>query len=86
MDHIAWFFYIGVNGLSFLLFAFDKYKAIHHTWRISEKHLLLSALLGPSGSLLGMLVCRHKIRKLKFILWVPIFIGLHILIYFALVA
>ncbi|MBC7960557.1 MAG: DUF1294 domain-containing protein [Vallitaleaceae bacterium] len=86
MDNIAWYCYVGVNGLSFLLFAFDKYKAIHHSLRIREKHLLLSAVLGPLGSLLGMLVCRHKIRKLKFILWVPIFIGLHIFIYFALVA
>ena len=31
-----------------LLYGIDKYKAIHHHWRVSEKILLIGALFGGS--------------------------------------
>lgn len=51
----------------------DKYKALNNKRRISEKSLILSALFfGGVGSLLGMIVFRHKIRKIKFVILIPI--------------
>lgn len=56
----------------FFLYGIDKYRAIRGDWRISERRLLIYAVFGAPGALAGMLVFRHKIRKLKFILLVPL--------------
>ena len=51
----------------------DKYKAKHDKQRISEKNLLLCALLmGGIGTALCMWVFHHKTRKLKFQVCVPV--------------
>ncbi len=72
--------------LSFLLMGIDKYKARREKWRISEKTLLLSALLGGSiGTLLGMLLFHHKTRKPRFFLGVPAILILQILLYFYMI-
>jgi len=63
--------YGGLNVFSFALFGIDKWKAVHDRWRIPESKLLLAAVFGVFGALLGMLVFRHKIRKLKFAIGVP---------------
>lgn len=71
---------LAINICAFLIMAWDKYKAIHHTWRISESCLLLSALcFGAPGSLLAMILCHHKVRKPKFYLLVPMLCGIQIL-------
>ena len=50
----------------------DKYKAIHHKWRISEKTLFVSALLlGSVGSIAGMYVFRHKTKHKQFLFTNP---------------
>ena len=44
-----------INLLAFLLMGLDKRKAKRHKWRIPEKTLFLSAIIGGSiGALLGM--------------------------------
>lgn len=63
---------IFINLTSFLLMGIDKYKAIHHKWRISEKTLFISALLfGSIGALLGMYTFRHKTKHAKFVYGMP---------------
>lgn len=65
--------YLIWNGVVFLLYGADKYKAAHGKWRISERALLLCALLmGAGGGAAGMLIFRHKTRKIKFTLLVPL--------------
>ena len=66
--------WIGIfSFISFLLFRIDKIRAKTHRRRIPEATLLLSALLGGAvGGLLGMQVFRHKTRKIKFILGLPL--------------
>ena len=63
------FYYIlFINLLSFSFMGIDKYKAIHHKWRISEKTLFVSALLlGSVGSIAGMYVFRHKTKHKQFV-------------------
>lgn len=69
---------IGINILTFVLMAVDKIKAIKKSWRIKEITLLTLAFLwGSIGLLSGMIVFRHKIRKIKFVILTPLFIILH---------
>lgn len=61
------------NGFTFLLMGMDKGKAKRQERRISEETLLLSALLlGGIGSLAGSLYFRHKTRKWKFRILLPL--------------
>lgn len=61
-----------INAAAFVLMLADKVKARQNRWRIPERTLIGSALLGGSiGALLGMYTFRHKTRHLKFTLGVP---------------
>ncbi len=57
------------NGVSFSLFGLDKYLAKNRFPRIPEKLLYFTSYIGGSpGSILGMIIFRHKIKKIKFII------------------
>lgn len=57
-------FYLLINLISFILYGIDKQKAQKQQWRIPEKTLLTSALLGGAmGSLCGMELFHHKTKK-----------------------
>ncbi len=79
-------FYLGViNVLSFLIYGLDKLKAKYHKWRISEKTLLLLAILGGAyGSYFAMILFHHKTRKPVFKFGVPLILILEtiLLVYF----
>ena len=61
-----------INALGFGLMTLDKHKARKKQWRIPERTLFLTALLGGSaGSLLAMYLVRHKTRHLTFTLGIP---------------
>ena len=66
-----WIIFAIINVAVFILYGIDKYKAVNKKWRISEAALIVSAIFGPIGAILGMLAFRHKIRKPKFYLGVP---------------
>lgn len=57
-----------INLIAFALYGIDKAKARMHAWRIPERLLLTCGLLAPAGSILGMLVFHHKVRKSYFYL------------------
>ena len=64
---------IVINIISFLSMGIDKFLAIISKRRISEKTLLTLALIGGGlGTLIGMFLFRHKIRKMKFQILVPL--------------
>lgn len=70
-----------INILSFILYGIDKLKAIKKKERISEKTLILIGILGGSiGSLIGMNLFRHKTKKLKFIIFLPLILIIHIIV------
>ena len=61
-----------INLIGLFAMYIDKKKAKYGKWRISEKTLILIALLGGSiGTLIGMYWFRHKTQKLKFTLGFP---------------
>lgn len=78
----AFFIYIIViNIVSFLMFGADKIKAKKGYWRISEKSLLTSAILGGSvGAMAGMKFFHHKTKHRKFALGVPVIFVLQVLL------
>jgi uncharacterized membrane protein YsdA (DUF1294 family) len=78
-DPISWFsaLYCIANFSVLLLYGYDKRQAVLSGRRISERTLLLSAILAPFGALSGMVLFRHKTRNLKFVLLVPLFTALH---------
>ena len=64
-----------INVITFVLFYVDKQRAIKNQWRIKIKTLLLLCAVGGSiGGMLGMIVFRHKIRRPYFNFGVPMII------------
>ncbi len=71
------------NILTFSLYGIDKRKAIKGQWRISERMLLAFALLGGSiGAILAMMIFHHKTKHWKFIILIPLFLMIHIFLFF----
>ncbi|SDR05282.1 Uncharacterized membrane protein YsdA, DUF1294 family [Chryseobacterium soldanellicola] len=57
------------NLFAFIIFGYDKFLAKNHKRRISENILLFITFLGGTiGSVLGMLIFRHKVSKRSFLL------------------
>ena len=68
-----------MNLLTFAAFGWDKRCAQRDRRRTPERRLLLVAALGGAvGALVGMRVFHHKTRKLRFRLLVPLFLLLHL--------
>lgn len=66
-----------INALGLLLMLIDKWKAIHDRWRIPEKTLFLTAILGGSiGTLAGIHLFRHKTRHRSFTVGIPVILFL----------
>ena len=78
------------NLTAFCLFGLDKRKAKRkakrpQVWRIRERTLFLWALAGGSvGAIAGMRVFRHKTRKARFAVGLPLILCAQILIPLAL--
>ena len=72
---------LALNVGVWLMYGIDKWKAKSGRWRIPEKVLLLAAFAGGSvGALAGMMMFRHKTKKAKFVISVPIFFVIHCVI------
>jgi len=74
-------YFILINIIAFFSMFLDKRKAKKHKWRISENTLMGLALLGGEiGALIGMYKFRHKTQKPKFVIGIPMFIVMKILL------
>ena len=68
-----------INIVSFALMGIDKSRAKRRVWRVSEKVLFLSAVLGGSlGAIAGMFAFRHKTKHLRFVLGLPVILLLQL--------
>ena len=75
------YFLVLVNLTAFILYGTDKSYAKKGARRIPERTLLFWAWIGGSiGAFLGMKVFRHKTRKPKFAVAVPLLMVLEIVI------
>lgn len=74
-----------INLVSFVLYGVDKRRARRGRWRIPESALILVAVIGGSvGALGGMYLFRHKTRKPRFAVGVPVILGMQILFFLLL--
>jgi len=72
-EMILMWYLIVINLVSFFVYGADKRKARQNAWRISERTLILLAAIGGSiGALLGMGVFHHKTKHMKFVIGVPV--------------
>ena len=78
---ILMYYLIAVNVAAWIMYGLDKWKARSGKWRISERNLLIVALIGGSvGALAGMLMFRHKTKKPKFVVGIPVMLVVHCVI------
>lgn len=79
-------YYLLITVVTFAAYGIDKRKSIRNQWRIPERVLIsLSFLGGFLGAIAGMSVFRHKTKKLKFRILIPISAILHIILIIFLV-
>ena len=70
-----------LNLIGFALMGIDKRRAIKNAFRVPEATLFAIAIAGGSiGSILGMLLFRHKTRHLYFKIGLPVILLLQILL------
>ena len=65
-------YFVCINTISFIVYYIDKKLAVKHRYRIPEKILILLSMIGGAiGSLISMMLFRHKTRHYKFIILNP---------------
>lgn len=70
-----------INLIGFYMMWSDKRKAKYGKWRIPEQTLfIVTALGGGIGTISGMYVFRHKTKKLKFTIGLPVLVILEIIL------
>ena len=80
MNRLLIVYLLLINIAAFALFGADKKKARQGDWRISEKALFLSAVLGGSlGAMVGMRVFHHKTKHWYFVFGIPAILVLQII-------
>ena len=75
------YYLIIINIIAFFLMGIDKKKAQTGAWRIPEKTLFLSAILGGSiGAIAGMQLFRHKTKHKTFVIGMPVILIVQIVL------
>ena len=70
-----------INIIGFFMMWSDKRKAKKGKWRIPEQTLfVVTALGGGIGTIAGMYTFRHKTKKLKFTIGLPVLVILEIIL------
>lgn len=79
---IVLFYILFINLINLILFREDKKRARNRAWRIPESTLLIISLMGGSiGGLIGMNLFKHKTKKLKFTLLMPLSLLINIYVF-----
>lgn len=75
------YYLAAINFATWVAYGLDKGRARAGKWRIPERTLLLLTLAGGSlGALVAMLMFRHKTKKAKFVVGVPVMFVAHCVI------
>jgi len=70
-----------INSYGTLIMAIDKNKAGKHKWRIRERNLFITAILGgAAGLMMGMIMFHHKTQHASFTFGIPLIFVLNILL------
>ncbi|MCC8356874.1 MAG: DUF1294 domain-containing protein [Oscillospiraceae bacterium] len=72
-------YFEAVNLLALAMMGMDKHRAKTNRERIPEAALMTMAVIGGSiGALGGMYLLRHKTRKKKFTVGIPVILGMQV--------
>ena len=81
MTEALLYYLIVINIVTFLVYGIDKWKAKQGSWRISEATLLILVAIGGSiGALLGMKIWHHKTMHKKFKYGLPLILIIQIIL------
>ncbi len=81
MTEALLYYLIVINIVTFQVYGIDKWKAKQGSWRISEATLLILAAIGGSiGALLGMKIWHHKTMHKKFKYGLPLILIIQIIL------
>ena len=82
--NILFYYLLLINLATFLVFAWDKQRAMYQARRVPEKTLWLLSLAGGSlGAIIAMGLIKHKRKKMSFVLIMALIVLLQtMLIYF----
>lgn len=70
-----------INLLGFFAMGIDKWKAKRGKWRIPEDTLFMFTILGGGlGTIAGIYVFRHKTKKKKFTIGMPVIFILEVIL------
>uniref|UniRef100_UPI003F551A43 DUF1294 domain-containing protein n=1 Tax=Terribacillus aidingensis TaxID=586416 RepID=UPI003F551A43 len=70
-----------INIVLFSWMGIDKQRAKKHEWRISERRLWITAIIGGAlGGWLGMQAFRHKTKHTAFVIGFPCLVAMHVLL------
>ena len=73
------FYLLIINAVGVVIMLADKRRAQKKLWRVPEATLFTIAILGGSiGVLLGMRLFRHKTRKPRFYIGIPLLLALQL--------
>lgn len=68
-------YFIIISIVAVIITCYDKHCAIRDEWRVKERTLLIvSALGGGIAMYVTMQLIRHKTKKLKFMLGIPLIV------------
>ncbi|MDX8359340.1 MULTISPECIES: DUF1294 domain-containing protein [Bacillaceae] len=82
MKEVFLLLYVILNLVGYVVMYIDKRKAKQQKWRISEKSLWYTALVGGAfGLWIGMYRHRHKTKHKMFTIGLPIVATAHLLIF-----
>lgn len=82
MEGLVFFiWFILISAVSIIMTVYDKWAAKHKKRRVPERTLLSLGIVGGAAAMyLTMLLIRHKTRKKKFMVGLPLEMLLHVLI------
>lgn len=79
---IIWIGYLVINIAGLFLMWKDKNKAIKHQFRIREKTLWMTAIIGGAvGTTIGMQLFRHKTKHVSFKFGFPLLAVIEIILF-----
>lgn len=71
-----------INFLGFIIMGIDKMKAKRGSRRVPENTLFMFTILGGGvGTILGIYIFRHKTKKKKFTVGMPIILIIEVLLF-----
>ena len=74
-------YFVFISLVSVVITIYDKVMAVRHKYRIPEKTLLIFSAMGGSLAMyITMQMIRHKTKKLKFTLGIPVIMILQIVL------